>query len=108
MSSEFKRQFGIQDNKIREHNGLSPSVVKREHNAIDRIKAAMLSHWNPFEVEGNQLFNVITNAYVPDEFVLHILNVDETGQKLYEQFVADRINGDVSLWAPVKKEQNRM
>jgi len=106
MSSEFKRQFGIQDNKIREHNGLSPSVVKREHNAIDRIKAAMLSHWNPFEVEGNQLFNVITNAYVPDEFVPHILNVDETGQKLYEQFVADRIN--VSLWAPVKKEQNRM
>ena len=67
----------------------------------------MLSHGNPFEVEGNQLFNVITNAYVPDEFVPQILNIDETGQKLYEQFVADRINGDASLWAPVK-EQNRM
>ena len=45
---------------------------------------------------------------MPDEFVPQILNIDETGQKLYEQFVADRINGDVSLWAPVKKEQNRM
>jgi len=108
MSSEFKGQFGIQDNEVREHHGLSPSVVKREHNAIDRIKAAILSHGNPFEVEGNQLFNVITNAYVPDEFVPQILNIDETGQKLYEQFVAERINGDVSLWASVKKEKNRM
>jgi len=61
VSSEFKRQFGIQDNEIREHHGLSPSVVKHEHNAIDRIKAAILSHENPFEVEGNQLFNVISN-----------------------------------------------
>jgi len=68
----------------------------------------MLSHGNPFEVEGNQLFNVITNAYVPDEFVPQILKIDGTGQKLYEQFVADRISGDASLWAPVKMEQNRM
>jgi len=82
--------------------------IKREHNAIDQIKAALLSHGNPFEVEGNQLFNVITNACVPDDFVPQILNIDKTGQKLYEQFVAERINGDVSLWAPVKKEKNRM
>jgi len=107
MSSEFEGQFGIKDNEIREHHDLSPSVVKREHNAIDRIKAAILSQGNPFEVDGNQLFNVITNAYVPDDFVLQI-SIDETGQKLYEQFVAERINGDVSLWAPVKKEKNRM
>ena len=45
---------------------------------------------------------------MPDEFERQILNIDETGQKLYEQFVADRINGDISLWVPVKKEQNRM
>lgn len=108
LSCEFKGQFGLKESEISEHHGLSPSVVKREHNAIDRIKAAILSHGNPFEVEGNQLFNVVTHAYVPEEFVPQILNIDETGQKLYEEFVAERINGDVSLWAPVKKEKNRM
>ena len=37
-----------------------------------------------------------------------ILNIDDTGQKLYEDYVSERINGDVSLWAPVKKEKNMM
>ena len=37
-----------------------------------------------------------------------ILNIDDTGQKLYEDYVAERINGDVSLWAPVKKQNNKM
>ncbi|KAL8597167.1 hypothetical protein ACOMHN_050503 [Nucella lapillus] len=37
-----------------------------------------------------------------------ILNADITGQKLYEDYVAERINGDVSIWAPVKKENNKM
>lgn len=36
------------------------------------------------------------------------MNADATGQKLYEDYVSERINGDVSLWAPVKKENNKM
>ena len=36
------------------------------------------------------------------------MNADATGQKLYENYVSERINGDVSLWAPVKKENNKM
>jgi len=35
-----------------------------------------------------------------------ILNIDNISQKLYEDYVSDRINGDVSLWSPVKKENN--
>jgi len=34
-----------------------------------------------------------------------ILNIENIGQKLYEDYVSDRINGDVSLWAPVKKRK---
>ena len=37
-----------------------------------------------------------------------ILNIDDTGQKLYEDYVSERISGDVSLWAPVNKEKNLM
>jgi len=51
---------------------------------------------------------VITHAYIPDEYVPVILNADVTAQKLYEKYVSERINGDVSLWEPVKKENNKM
>ena len=37
-----------------------------------------------------------------------IFNAGFTGQKLYEDYVSERINGDVSLWTPVKKENNKM
>ena len=33
--------------------------------------------------------------------------IDDTGQK-YVDYVAERINGDVSLWAPVITQNNRM
>ena len=51
---------------------------------------------------------MITRAYVPQEYVPHILNIDETGQKLYADYVSERINGEISLWAPVKKQNNKM
>jgi len=50
---------------------------------------------------------MITHAYIPDEYVPMIMNADVTGQKLYEDYVSEQINGDVSLWAPVKKN-NKM
>ena len=50
------------------HHDLQPSVIQ-QHQAVDKIKAAILSHGIPFTVEGNQLYNFITNAYVPQEYV---------------------------------------
>ena len=87
-----------------EHHELGPRAVKRAHRAVDKIKAAILSHGNPFTVECNKLYNIITHAYIPDEYVPQILNDGITGQKLYEECVAERINGESSFWAPVKKK----
>lgn len=108
IAKEFKSQFDLEHEKTKEHHDLGKTAVKKEHDVIDRIKAAILKHGNPFAVEGDKLYNVITHAYIPDEYVPTILNADVTGQKLYDEFVSDRINGDVSLWAPVKKEKNMM
>lgn len=53
------------------------------------------------------MYNFITHAYVPPEFVPQILNADDIGQKLYEDYVTERINGDTSLWTPVKNRTTR-
>ena len=91
-----------------EHHDLSPSKIRREHGTISRIKDAIQSHGNPFAVQGNMIYNIITHAYISDEYVPQIQNIDDTGQKLYEDYVAERVNGDVSLWAPVNKQNNKM
>ena len=106
FAKDFKSQFHSAGSQAAVHHDLSPGKVKREHGTITRIKEAIESHGNPFAVEGSAIYNLITHAYIPDEYVLQILNIDDTGQKLYEDYVSLRINGDVSLWAPVKKEKN--
>lgn len=54
----------------------------------------MLRHGNSFTIEGDKLH--ISHAYLTDEYVTHILNIDDTGQRLYEDYVEERINGDIS------------
>ena len=104
LAKDFKSQFHSEGSQAAVHHNLTPCEVKREHGTITGIKEAIESHGNPFAVEGSAIYNLITHAYVPGEYVPQILNIDDTGQKLYEE----RINGDVSLWAPVKKEKNLM
>ena len=99
LSKNFKSQLNMDTDRSAEHHELGPSVVKRAHRAVHKIKAAILSHGNPFTAEGNKLYNIITHAYIPDEYVPQILNADITGQKLYEDYVAERISGEVSIWA---------
>ena len=108
LSAEFRGQFGLRVNKPEGHHDVRPTTIRQEHEAVDKIKAAILSHGNPFAVEGDQLYNFITHEYVPQEYVPQILNVDDIGQKLYEDYATERINGDVSLWSPVKKQNNMM
>ena len=90
------------------HYEVQPSAVKKQHDAVNKIKAAILNHGNPFDAESDQLYNFMIHAYLTEKSVPLILNIDETGQKLYEDYVAKRINGDVTLWAPVKEQNNTM
>jgi len=43
----------LEPDKTREHHDLGPSAVKKEHDVIDKIKAAILKHGNPFAAEGD-------------------------------------------------------
>ena len=51
---------------------------------------------------------MITHAYVPDEFVEQIFNANDTGQEMYEDYVTERINGNICLLAKVTKVDNTM
>ncbi|KAK7086505.1 hypothetical protein SK128_012263 [Halocaridina rubra] len=108
LAKQFKDQFYITGDQRKEHQDLPQNMIKREHGTITKLKDAIMSHSIPFAVEGDRIYNVIMHAYVPDEYVLQILNIDITGQKLYEEYVSEWINGDVSILAPVRKENDKM
>jgi len=82
--------------------------IRKDHEASDKIKAAMLSNGNPVAAEGDKLYNIITLAYVPQEYVPLILNNDDAGQKLYEGIMSEQINGEISRWGPFKHENNKI
>ena len=79
-----------------------------EPSTVNKIKAAIIDHGNPFAVEVDRLHNMITDAYVPNEFVEQILNGNDTGHKMYEEYVIELINGNNSLWAKLTKVGNKM
>ena len=56
LSKNFKSQLNMDTDRSAEHHDLGPSAVKRAHRAVDKIKAAVLSHRNPFTAEGNSPF----------------------------------------------------
>ena len=64
MSAEYRRQFQMEI-----VSQLRSSEVSREHSVVYKIKAVILDHDTPFAVEGDRLRNMISSAYVPDEFV---------------------------------------
>ena len=88
LAKEFNDQFHDVGSKAVEHHDLSPSKIRRDHGTISRIKDAKPSHRNPFAVKGNMIYKIVTRAYILDEYVPQILNIDDTGQKLYEDYVA--------------------
>jgi len=48
LSKNFKSQLNMDTDRSAEHHALGPSAVKRAHRAVDKIKAAIPSHGNPF------------------------------------------------------------
>ena len=64
MSGKFKSQFGTgAGGKDTEHPDLGSSRINRDHEAIDKIKAAIL-----IAEEGDKLYNMITHAYIPQVY----------------------------------------
>ena len=81
---------------------IKPSILQKQHNNVNKIRAAILTHENHLDVEGNEIYSLITCICSQKLCAVpHIMNPDEVGQRLYENVVAERIHGEVSPWAPI-------
>jgi len=94
--------------------GKHPTTPYTEHSDVplysyDFFYTAIMSHRNFFSVEDDRtIFNLITLAWVPEQYLLQILNLDDIGQKMYNHYTKENINESVSIWAPVKKRKSHL
>ena len=61
---------------------------------------------DPFKEDGNELINLVTKVIMPEKGKNDICERGETGKKLFETLVTDRIKTNkVNLWSPMKRRK---
>ena len=83
------------------HHESSASKNKRVTKNVNKLQKFMNSFDINFE-NGQKLHNVITKAIIPDSYTNEIISNGEEGQKMYKNFVKERIEGQMSIWFPMK------
>ena len=81
-------------------------MISREEKNIEQVINTIKNFTNPFIVQSNGLFHVVTKVVMPSKVKKDLLEQSEIGQKLFETFEKDRIkSGNINLWSPMKKRK---
>lgn len=106
LASEAQHMAGCVSSARKEHHALSATVLQNHENSVLKLTATMKSFTNPFSVEGDDLFNLVTKSVMPENVKQDVCNQGEIGQEMFDAFVAQRIkSSSVNLWAPMKKRK---
>lgn len=106
LASEAQHMAGWVSSARKEHHALSATALQNHENNVLKLAATMRSFTNPFSVEGDDLFNLVTKSVMPENVKQDLCKQGEIGQELFETFVAQRIDSSsVNLWAPMKKRK---
>lgn len=104
ISNEFKDLYTDKKDKSEKHNELTGSKSKRmAKNLISLIE--VIKERDVFgKNQPDSIFNIFSNKKVSDNIAKDIVNKDEIGQKMFVNFVNERlIRGELSIFDPVKR-----
>ncbi|XP_066916048.1 uncharacterized protein [Clytia hemisphaerica] len=125
----FCQTFGIEEDSSRkrdEHYQLTGSKNERIRTYTDKISTVFTEHEVFFlinttnELESNEVnenadtpetetkddvYNVLTKKVLPDKMAETFIKVEEIGEKRYKSFIADKLEGEGSIWDTIKKEK---
>jgi hypothetical protein len=105
LAEEARNMSGLsKQKKKKEHHNLSSTVLEREERHIKKLKETIERFTNPFTEPSSDLFNLVTKVVVSDKIKDDLCSQSETGRKLAQTFVDERIKSNkVNLWAKMKK-----
>ena len=101
---EFFENNGISDTSNKKHHQLIGSANRRITKNAESLKTTMEKFDLSFE-ETTCVFNVVTKKVLSPEATTQMLNHEEEGKKLLEEFTTKRLEGNLSVWDKMKKRK---
>ena len=106
MSINFERNIGIYSTPTRtQHHEIHGNKFERLQNNKLKLQNVFCLHGDPFSASSD-MSSILTKAVLPDTVSNDMLNRDQIGQELFEQFVMDRLlSGNFSVWDQMKMKK---
>ena len=106
LSEEAQEMAGMSCSKQTHHHALSRSTQIRHEKNIAALTTTIQSFSNPFTDESKDLHNLVTKEIMPERVQKNLCELHIIGQKLFAEYVENRIRSDlVNIWAPMKKQK---
>ena len=102
LSTEFAEINNINKQIEKQHHELTGSTNERIHGNVRKLLDTMRSFSITFS-ESTSVYNIVSKAVLPDAVANHLLNHQTIGPDLYNEFILKRMQGSLSIWAPMKK-----
>ena len=80
-----------------------PHRIKKDHQQLEALKSLIESHMNPFTECEDELFNISTGKAAPKAVRDFLLQIYETGDQAYQDFVQRVIDDSANFERPIKK-----
>ena len=104
LAANAESMVGVTRSMPKRHHDLTDAVINRYNQNVGKLKDVLKAN-DPFQMDGDNLVNIVTKAVMPTAIKEGILKRDEIGQELFDKFVKERIGADhtLSVWSPMKK-----
>lgn len=102
LSSEAEEMVGVAKSSHKKHHELNNAIVHRHELNIQKLKV-VLQEAEPVLHEETDMVNIVNKTVLPEQAKHDVLRQIEVGLTAYNTFVEERIQGPISLWAPMKK-----
>ena len=104
--NEMSSIGGMNPTVVRKHHQLNTPYIKRQNDKVRSLLEVFKKHNVLFDIdEERPIKNMITGQVFTDHISSDILQVEQIGKQLYNDFVEERMqpNNSVSIFAPLRK-----
>ena len=88
----------------KQHHQLAGSISSRCYNDVSKLITVYENHEVDFS-NTDDVFNIVTKVVLPPSKASIFLAHDYIGEELYIKFKEERLQGDRSVWDPMKKRK---
>ena len=107
---EFAEGYGFGGNHSRkQHHEVTGGKLSRVMSHASKLSVVLREHGDPFdpyveEEVGDEVYNLLTKEVMNEQVSRGILERDNIGQQIFQQFVTDRlVEGNLSVWDKMTK-----